>query len=183
MSTPVSAPTAPKHTSFASYSVLANRIVIQDPEQALAGASEDVLRGLIQCLADSYSFAAFAQNAHWNLDKTLSFRSLHKQFGHLYEDSFVRVDELAERLRQLGMYAPADLSAFKTMANFPVMIPPYSANDWIAGVLDALEQVKTNLLILQAACTAAGDLQTQDMTIGYLRAIDKDLWMLRSELE
>jgi starvation-inducible DNA-binding protein len=179
----MSTSTTLKQQSFASYSVLANRIVIQDPEQALAGASEDVLRGLIQCLADSYSFGAFAQNAHWNLDRTLAFKPLHELFGQLYDDSFDRVDELAERLRQLGMYAPADLSAFKTMAGLPTMIPPYSANDWVAGVLGALEVVKTDLLILQSACTAANDLQTQDMTIGYLQAVDKSLWMLRSSLE
>ena len=62
---------------------------------------QPVVKGLAQLLADFQVFYANLRGLHWNV-KGKRFFSLHAKYEELYNDAAEKVDEIAERLLQLG---------------------------------------------------------------------------------
>ena len=60
-----------------------------------------MLQNLKILLSDSYITMLKSQNFHWNV-KGPMFKSLHDMFQIIYEDLFIAVDDIAERIRALG---------------------------------------------------------------------------------
>ncbi|WP_369679160.1 Dps family protein [Siphonobacter sp. BAB-5385] len=79
------------------------------------GISEEnravVAHELAKILADEFLVYTKTLNAHWNLEG-MDFHSVHLYFEELYKDSAEIVDSLAERIRQLGHYAPGTMKEF-----------------------------------------------------------------------
>ncbi len=65
-----------------------------------------VAEQLSKVLADEFVLYTKTLNAHWNLEGP-DFHSVHLYFEELYEQSEEFSDSVAERIRQLGHYAPA----------------------------------------------------------------------------
>ncbi|MDA3875873.1 MAG: ferritin-like domain-containing protein, partial [Halothiobacillus sp.] len=80
--------------------------------QAIAG-------GLSKLLADSYSLFLMTHNFHWNVTGP-QFNSLHLMFETQYTELFTAVDEVAERIRSLGVFAPASFKKFSALASFTI---------------------------------------------------------------
>ena len=59
---------------------------------------------LNQVLADSYALLSLTHLAHWNVEGP-GFFALHTAFQTQYEELFMAVDEIAERIRALDAYA------------------------------------------------------------------------------
>ncbi len=135
------------------------------------------------CIADTYSLLAQTHVAHWNVEG-VHFFSLHAAFQTQYEELFIAVDDLAERLRALEEYAPGGLltlSKMTTIDELPIGATP--AKDYVAALVEANEIVEANLTNLRDEAEKAKDLETQDLAIGRLRVHEKTLWMLRSFLK
>lgn len=71
--------------------------------------------GLVKVLADTYLLYPKTHNFHWNVEGP-RFRSLHQMFEEQYQALWASVDELAERIRALGQYAPGTYAKFKALA-------------------------------------------------------------------
>jgi starvation-inducible DNA-binding protein len=69
--------------------------------------------GLGRVLADSYALYLKTHNFHWNVTGPM-FQTLHTMFEEQYTELATAVDEVAERIRSLGAYAPA---SFRLTAN------------------------------------------------------------------
>lgn len=70
-------------------------------------------------LANTYAVYLKTQNYHWHV-KGLHFKALHDLFEEQYTALAMAVDEIAERIRTLGAYAPASFTEFnqlKTIAD------------------------------------------------------------------
>src|ERR1700761_3395599 len=66
---------------------------------------------LTKLLADEFVLYTKTRNAHWNVEGP-DFHSMHVFFEQQYEKLEDVVDSVAERIRQLGHYAPATLKSF-----------------------------------------------------------------------
>jgi starvation-inducible DNA-binding protein len=66
-------------------------------------------------LATAYAFALKAQNYHWNVTGP-HFIEYHRFLGEIYEQAHENVDEYAEFIRILGMFAPGSLSRFSELS-------------------------------------------------------------------
>ena len=64
-----------------------------------------VAQGLKHLLADSYTLYLQTHNFHWNVTGP-QFRELHLLFEEHYNELAVAVDDIAERIRTLGVPAP-----------------------------------------------------------------------------
>ncbi len=82
--------------------------ILEDDRTAIAGS-------LSTLLADSYALYLKTHGYHWNVTGPM-FRTLHLMFEEEYLELALAVDEIAERIRSLGSYAPA---SFAGTANFP----------------------------------------------------------------
>ena len=67
-------------------------------------------------LADSYTLYLKTQNFHCNVTGS-NFQSLHTLFEAQYNDLFAANDDIAERIRTLGEFAPGSFRQFASLTN------------------------------------------------------------------
>ena len=141
-----------------------------------------VAEALGRVLADSYTLYLKTHNFHWNVTGP-NFYSLHKHFEELYTELAGAVDELAERIRALGQFAPGSYAAFGKLTKIK------EAND-VPGPNEMIRQlVADNETIVRAArevkdlAEGVGDVETGDMMIERMQVHEKAAWMLRAQLE
>ena len=72
---------------------------------------EEIAAGLSVLLADSYTLYLKTHNYHWNVTGPM-FSTLHLMFEEHYTELATAVDEIAERIRALGIKAPGSYSEF-----------------------------------------------------------------------
>ena len=65
---------------------------------------EAIAAGLSRLLADSYTLYLKTHNFHWNVTGP-QFNTLHLMFEGQYTELATAVDEIAERIRALGLHA------------------------------------------------------------------------------
>jgi len=79
------------------------------------GISKDnltkVAHALNGFLADEFLLYLKTRNAHWNIEGS-DFHAMHKFFEEQYEQLDETMDDVAERIRALGHYAPATMKAY-----------------------------------------------------------------------
>lgn len=141
----------------------------------------DIAHGISKLLADSYTLYLQTHNFHWNVTGP-QFRELHLMFEEHYTELAEAVDEIAERIRTLGIAAPGTYKAFNEL----------SAIEEVEGVPEAIEMVrllchgheqvvKTSRDVLKLA-QDADDESTAALVSDRMRVHEKTAWMLRAML-
>jgi starvation-inducible DNA-binding protein len=69
-------------------------------------------------LADTYALYLKSQRYHWNVSGP-RFRELHLMFEEQYGQLAMGVDEIAERIRALGVLAPGTFAEFSRLSSIP----------------------------------------------------------------
>src|SRR5271154_1536058 len=72
--------------------------------------------GLSRTLADTYTLYLKTHNFHWNVTGPM-FQTLHLMFEQQYNELWLAVDLLAERIRALGLPAPGTYKEFGALAS------------------------------------------------------------------
>lgn len=135
--------------------------------------------GLTKLLADTFSLYLKTHNFHWNVTGSL-FRSLHLMFEEQYNEIFLAVDLIAERLRALGFLVPATYSDFIKLTKIKEHSGDIGAEAMVKNLIESHETlIKTARAILPAA-EKADDQVTQDLITQRLQIHEKNCWMLRS---
>lgn len=145
-------------------------------------SNKPVAEALKQVLADSYTLYLKTQNYHWNVTGP-NFRGLHLLFEEQYKDLFLAVDEIAERLRTTGEYAPGSFKSFSKMTSIKEATDEHIPAP--AMVKDLAKDQATIISVLNKAIKAADkaeDEGTADMLTARLKAHQKNQWMLESSL-
>ncbi|MEO0580484.1 MAG: Dps family protein, partial [Pseudomonadota bacterium] len=75
-----------------------------------------IAEGLSRLLADSYTAYLKTHNFHWNVTGPM-FSTLHTLFETQYTELATAVDEIAERIRALGVNAPGSYAAFGRLSS------------------------------------------------------------------
>lgn len=138
-----------------------------------------IAEGLKTLLADSYTLYLQTHNFHWNVTGP-QFRELHLMFEEHYTELATAVDEIAERIRTLGVAAPGTYKAFATLANIQEAEGVPSAREMVALLKTGHEQVvKTCRAVLEKA--QQGDDESSAALISdRMRVHEKTAWMLRA---
>lgn len=155
------------------------------PAIGLSDASrQGVLKLLAPLLADEYVLYTKTRNYHWNVVGP-TFNDLHKFFESQYEELDDFVDDVAERMRQLGGRSPATLAEFSKAARLkerPGQRLP--ARGMLTALLADHEAViKTLRADLATAMDRLGDAGTSDFLTGLMEKHEKMAWMLRAFVE
>lgn len=145
--------------------------------------SDTVSSSLALLLADSYALQAQTQFAHWNVQGP-SFFSLHTFLQTQYEELFLAVDEIAERLRALDVIAPGGLKTLASLSLISEMeVKAHAAKDLVAHLLGAHEILVKTAVKLRDLTEKEGDAETQDLAIKRIQVHEKTIWMLRAYLK
>jgi starvation-inducible DNA-binding protein len=138
---------------------------------------------LAHLLADTYALLGQTQFAHWNVQGP-AFFSLHTFLQTQYEELFLAVDEIAERLRALDVISPGGLktlAALSAITEFEVKV--HLAKDLVAHLFGAHEILVITARKLRDLAAESGDAETQDLAIKRIQIHEKTLWMLRAFLK
>jgi len=73
-----------------------------------------VADGLRRVLADTYTLYLTTHNYHWNVTGPM-FNTLHLMFETQYNELWLAVDLIAERIRSLGRPAPGTYREFASL--------------------------------------------------------------------
>ena len=144
--------------------------------------SDQVIRALRQVVADTYAIIGQTHICHWNV-RGPSFFSLHTAFEEQYNELFVAVDEIAERVRAKGALAPGGLSNLSQMAGIEEIAEDASAQDMVQHLIKANEKLLADLKTARDHAGEAGDSELEDLMIARIQVHEKTVWMLKSYLE
>ena len=141
-----------------------------------------IATSLSHLLADTYTLYLKTHSFHWNVTGPM-FNALHNMFMVQYNELWLSLDEIAERIRALGEVAPgsgaqyAKLSSIKEESGVP---------DWQAMVTQLVSGHETCARTARDAfkkAEGANDQPSADLATTRMQAHEKTAWMLRSLLQ
>ena len=138
--------------------------------------SEELADKLNVLLANYSTFYQNVRGYHWNI-KGEKFFELHAKFEELYNDLFLKIDELAERILTLG-YAP-DHKFSEYMKTSRIKESSQSRDGKIA-VEDILNSFKTIIMLQREILSLAQETEdegTLALMSDYIREQEKSVWM------
>ncbi|MFB4500424.1 Dps family protein [Enterobacter hormaechei subsp. steigerwaltii] len=133
-------------------------------------------------LADTYTLYIKTHYYHWNVTGPM-FNSLHLMFENQYNELATAVDDIAERIRSLGCFAPGTYHEFSrlTAVNEDKDIP--AAKNMIENLVQGQETVVKTARSLFPIVNSGNDEATADLLTQRIQLHEKTAWMLRSLLE
>lgn len=135
--------------------------------------------GLSRVLADSYTLYLKTHNYHWNVTGPM-FNTLHLMFEQQYTELAAAVDEIAERIRALGVYAPGSYKAFAKLTDIEEETDVPAAEEMVKRAVDGQETVVRTAREVFKLVDAANDEATADLLTQRMQVHEKNAWMLRS---
>ena len=136
---------------------------------------------LNQVLADSYALLSLTHLAHWNVEGP-GFFALHTAFQTQYEELFMAIYEIAERIRALDAYAIGGLGTLARTAQMKEFTSPLAQDDYVRALIAANEKLVGDAARARATAGKANDAESQDLMIGRITLHQKTIWMLKSYL-
>ena len=143
---------------------------------------EEIAKGLAHFVADTYTLYLKTHNFHWNVTGPM-FATLHTMFEGQYAELAIAVDDIAERIRALGVKAPGSYQEFMKLTSIKENIGDLSATQMISELVTGHEAVIKTARGLFSMVNEVHDEPTADLLIQRLRVHEKTAWMLRSMLE
>jgi starvation-inducible DNA-binding protein len=156
----------------------------QESKKNVFVASEpNIAQALYQCVAETVVTTMMAQNFHWNVTG-MAFGPLHALFQEIYEDHFTAQDDLAERIRSLGLTVDGRLHS---MINSSKVIEEETNStktdlEMIASLLEAQRTVAATLSGASDIAASNGDKLTEDLCVERGRVHEKFAWLLGAHL-
>ena len=137
-----------------------------------------VAEGLTKVLADSYAVYLKTHGYHWNV-RGPQFIGIHTLLEQQYRETWEALDEIAERIRALGEFAPM---TFGNLTSIKDGDPEKEATAMLRELLKDHETLIATARKAFEAADAAGDEASADLMTQRLAAHEKFAWMLRSTL-
>lgn len=141
-----------------------------------------VAEGLARMLADTYTLYLKTHNFHWNVTGPM-FQTLHLMFMTQYNETWMAVDLIAERIRALGYPAPGSYAQFAALTAIKDADGVPKAKEMIRQLVEGQEAVVRTAREVLPIAEKAGDQPTVDLLSARMEVHEKNAWMLRSLLE
>lgn len=143
---------------------------------------EEIAKGLSHLLADTYTLYLKTHNYHWNVTGPM-FQTLHVMFEGQYNELALAVDQIAERIRALGVKAPATYGEFIKLSSVKETTGDLTAQQMIAELVSGQESVVRTARSIFPIVDECNDEPTADLLTQRMQSHEKTAWMLRSMLE
>lgn len=143
--------------------------------------TEKLAKELNLLLANYQIFYINLRGYHWNI-KGKTFFELHLKFEELYNDAFVKIDEIAERVLTLGYTPLHTFTDYLQNSGIKETKGVSEGNMAVENVLNSfgkLISIEREILELSAD---AGDEGTNAMMSDYIREQEKLVWMYSAYL-
>lgn len=138
-----------------------------------------IVEGLSVLLADTYTLYLKTHNYHWNVTGPM-FQTLHTLFETQYMELSTAVDDIAERIRALGEFAPGSYKAYAKLTSIKEADGIPSADEMIRDLVNGQEAIAKTARSLVKTAEDADDEVTLDILTQRMTVHEKTAWMLRS---
>lgn len=128
-------------------------------------------------LADFHLYYQKLRNFHWNIVGK-SFFDLHLKFEEMYDDTKLKVDEIAERILTLRYQPTSNLSEYLKLSNIKESKATLSDVKMIDTLIEDHTILLKQMRSVVDAANKAGDEGTIDLIGAYIRELEKTTWML-----
>lgn len=142
--------------------------------------TKEIAESLSVLLADEFILYTKSRNAHWNVEGA-DFHSMHIFFEEQYSEIDAVIDEIAERIRQIGHYAPATLKQYLELTRLTEeRTDKKDSKSFINNLLSDQESVIVFIREFVDKMEDSKDFGTEDFLVGLLEKHEKQAWMLRA---
>ena len=141
----------------------------------------ELSKKLNQLLADYEIFYQNLRGFHWNI-KGKEFFELHTKFEELYDDAFIKIDEIAERILTLEgepLHTYTDYLKITNIKEAKNVTNGVKGVEIIVNNFSTLISTEREILDL---ASEANDEGTVSLMSDYITQTEKTLWMLNSYL-
>jgi len=138
-----------------------------------------IAHGLSVLLADTYTLYLKTHNYHWNVTGPM-FQTLHTLFETQYTELAVAVDDIAERIRALGEFAPGSYKEYAKLTSLKEADGVPSAEEMIKDLVKGQEAIAKTARSIVPIADGASDEVTLDLLTQRMTVHEKTAWMLRS---
>lgn len=143
---------------------------------------KEIAEGLSRLLADTYTLYLKTHAFHWNVTGPM-FNTLHAMFMTQYTELWTALDEIAERIRSLGHFAPGSYHQYSQLASVKEESGVPKAEEMIRQLVEGHETVARTARQVFPVAEQGNDESTIDILTQRLQIHEKTAWMLRSLLE
>jgi starvation-inducible DNA-binding protein len=138
-----------------------------------------IAHGLSVLLADTYTLYLKTHNYHWNVTGPM-FQTLHTLFETQYNELALAVDDIAERIRALGEFAPGSYKEYAKLTNLKEADGIPAAEEMIKDLVKGQEAIAKTARSIVPVADGASDEVTLDLLTQRMTVHEKNAWMLRS---
>ena len=143
---------------------------------------EQLIQQLKVILGTNFALYLKSHNYHWNIESS-NFPQYHDFFADIYNELWTSVDEIAEKIRQLGGYTPSSLAELMSNSMVSENSGTMSAEEYISKLLDANNLVLASLLMSYKEAEAATEIGVSNFIQDRVMAHQKHGWMLKATLK
>lgn len=144
--------------------------------------AEKLAARLNELLADYSIFYQNVRGYHWNI-KGDKFFELHMKFEELYNDLFVKIDEVAERILTLGYSPNHNYTDYKKEAKIAESSEVSDGEKAVKQLLDSFRTIITLQREILDLSADTGDEGTNALMSDYIRSQEKLVWMYSAYLK
>ncbi len=144
----------------------------------------EVAHSLSRILADEFVLYTKTRKAHWNVEGP-DFYNKHLFFEQQFNQLDEIIDNVAERIRILGHYAPATLKEYLNLTHLSESaLDKNDSESYIKELLNDHESIMIHLReSINHFADDLKDLGSSDYITGLMETHEKMAWMLRSHLK
>jgi starvation-inducible DNA-binding protein len=136
---------------------------------------------LNEFLSNYQVFYMNARGYHWNI-KGDKFFELHLKFEELYNDSLLKIDEIAERILTLGFTPVHTFSDYIQQSAIKEVRNVKDGRKAVSNILDSIKILLLTERKILDLSSQAGDEGTNALMSDYIRQQEKMVWMYSSYL-
>ena len=151
------------------------------------GIAEDkkveIAKNLSRLLAETYTLYLKTHKYHWNVTGPM-FQTLHTMFETQYTELALAVDQIAERIRVMGVKSPGSYQEFVELSS--VKDDPstdISSKAMLSNLLKDHEQVVRTSKEILPVLSGANDEGTTSLLGARIEYHEKTAWMIKSSIE
>ena len=141
-----------------------------------------IAQGLSHLLADTYTLYLKTHNFHWNVTGPM-FNTLHSMFMVQYNELWLSLDEIAERIRALDHVAPGSGAQYAKLSSIAEESGVPEWKEMVRQLVDGHETCAKTARDSFKRADEANDQPSADLATARMQAHEKTAWMLRSLLQ
>ncbi|MEZ7496666.1 DNA starvation/stationary phase protection protein [Leeuwenhoekiella aequorea] len=139
--------------------------------------TKKTVKELNTLLADYHLYYQKLRNFHWNIIGE-NFFDLHIKFEEMYNDTLIKIDEIAERILTLRFQPVSNLSDYIKMSEIKESPSEVKDIEMIEILLEDHGKLLIQMRKTVGIADDGGDEGTIDLLGAYIRELEKTSWML-----